>query len=201
MPIGELSPVEIRVTLLDIEPAVWRRLVVPSQFHLGQLHLVVQAAFSWWNYHLHEFLIGGLSYGDPGQIGEPEFDDSPRSFDEREVRLLDFHYEQSTTFLYRYDFGDNWRHEIELKSFVAADPVPKVASCIGGARARPPEDVGGVYGYANFLAIMADPTHPEHRATKQWYGGHFDPEHFDLPRTDRDVRAALRPNRRLRKRQ
>ena len=77
------------------------------------------------------------------------------------------------------------------------DPAPRNASCIEGGRARPPEDVGGVHGYADFLDIIADPG-PEHRETKRWAGGHFDPEWFDREMTDKDVRNALRANRRIR---
>jgi hypothetical protein len=192
------TALQIRVALATIEPAIWRRLVVPRIFHLGQLHHVIQAAFGWWNAHLHEFRIGGLSWGDPEQIGEPEFEGESRGFDEAQVRLLDFHDPESASFLYVYDFGDSWQHTVAFERLLALDPAPRVATCIAGARARPPEDVGGVHGYADFLDIIADPLHPEHRDTKRWAGGHFDPEWFDLALTDKDVRNALRSNRRIR---
>jgi hypothetical protein len=187
--------------LLNIEPEIWRQLVVPWRFHLGQLHHVIQAAFGWWDCHLHEFSIGGLRYGDPEQLGEPEFEDNARSFDETEVRLLDFSRIQDLAFLYLYDFGDHWQHRVIFERFIALDPAPRTASCSAGARARPPEDVGGVDGYARFLGIIADPTDPEHRETLTWCGGRFDPDAFHLERTNRDVKAALRPNRRIRVRQ
>jgi hypothetical protein len=85
----EPNAVQIRITLADIEPETWRRVVVPRTFHLGDLHQVIQA-FGWWDYHLHQFMIGGLRYGDVDQIGTPEFEGEPRGFDETEVRLLDF---------------------------------------------------------------------------------------------------------------
>jgi Plasmid pRiA4b ORF-3-like protein len=192
------TALQIRVALAAFEPAIWRRLIVPRTFHLGQLHHVIQAAFGWWDAHLHEFRIGGLSWGDPEQIGEPEFEGDARSFDEGEVRLLDFHDPESTEFLYIYDFGDNWQHTVTFERLLALEPAPRLATCIGGARARPPEDVGSVHGYADFLEIIADPDHPEHRDTKRWAGGHFDPEWFDLELTDKDVRNALRANRRIR---
>jgi hypothetical protein len=84
------NALRVRVTLSEIEPAVWRELVVPWTWHLGQLHLTIQAAFGWWDCHLHEFNIGGLRYGDPVLLEEGAFEDSPRAFDEREVRLFDF---------------------------------------------------------------------------------------------------------------
>jgi hypothetical protein len=104
-------------------------------------------------------------------------------------------------FLYLYDFGDQWQHRITFEQLVAIDPAPRTATCIAGDRARPPENVGGVAGYARFLEIIADRAHPEHRETLTWCGGRFDPEAFNLDRTNRDVKAALRPNRRIRYRQ
>src|SRR3954454_1358334 len=148
----EPNALQIRVALAEIEPAIWRRLIVPRSFHLGQLHRVIQAAFSWWDSHLHEFRIGGLSYRD-AEVCEPEFEDDARSFDESEVRLLDFSRSEGLSFLYLYDFGDDWEHIVEFERLLALHPAPRAASCIDGARARPPEDVGGVHGYANFLDI------------------------------------------------
>ena len=187
------NAVQIRVSLDAIEPPIWRRLVLPLGWNLGQLHLVIQAAFNWWNYHLHEFRIGGLSYGDPEMLEDGRAADDPRSFDQQEVRLRDFR-EPGVVFTYVYDFGDNWRHTVEIEKFLALDEPSRQAACVAGARARPPEDVGGTSGYEGFLKIMADPQHPEYAATKRWCGGHFDPEWFDLKLADKDVRAALKPN-------
>ena len=189
----EPNAVQIRVELADIQPAVWRRLVLPTNWNLGQLHLSIQAAFNWWNCHLHEFRIGGLRYGDIDILEET----GSRVFDEREVRLCDFE-RTSTSFLYVYDFGDEWRHVVEIEKYLAFDAEPKRASCIAGARARPPEDVGGPPGYQDFLSVMADPNDPEHADTKHWCGGHFDPEWFDLALVDKDVHNALRANARRR---
>ena len=194
----EPNALQIRVTLPEIEPAVWRQLVIPGTWHLGQLHLAIQAAFNWWNCHLHEFNIGGLRYGDPELLEGDDFQDGPRVFDEREVRLLDFGRGGAVSFSYLYDFGDCWRHTVEIEQFLALDAAPKAGTCVAGARACPPEDVGGVGGYERFLAIMADRNDPEHADMKHWCGGHFDPDWFDLTRTDKDVRNALRANVRRR---
>jgi hypothetical protein len=197
MSFHEPNAVQIRVALIGIEPTVWRRLIVPRGFHLGQLHRIIQAAFGWWDCHLHEFQIGGLSYRD-AEVCEPEFVNDARAFDETGVRLLDFTRSEGLSFLYVYDFGDNWKHVIQFERLLALDPAPRSASCIDGARARPPEDVGGVHGYAGFLDIIADPENREHRETKRWAGGNFDPEWFDREMTDKDVHNALRANRRIR---
>lgn len=196
-PFREPNALQIRVTLAEIEPAIWRRLVVPWTWHLGQLHLVIQAAFNWWNYHLHEFHIGGLQYGDP-DTDEWSHETSSRTFDEREVRLLDFEREPGLTFTYLYDFGDSWHHTVQIEKLLALDVAPRSGTCIDGARARPPEDVGGVPGYERFLTTMADPHDPEHANMKRWCGGHFDPEWFDLALVDKDIKNALRPNVRRR---
>ncbi|CAN7624900.1 plasmid pRiA4b ORF-3 family protein [Pararhizobium sp. LjRoot238] len=190
------NAVQLRISLDEIEPEVWRRLVLPSAWDLEQLHLAIQAAFNWWNYHLHEFRIGGLRYGDVALLAEDAIEDDPRVFDFREVRLLDF--EQGAVFNYVYDFGDGWHHSVVIEEFVALDAHPKQGICIEGARARPPEDVGGVPGYERFLKIIADKTDPEHTDTKRWCGGYFDPGWFDLAIVDKDVRNALRPNVRRR---
>lgn len=187
-----VNAVTIRISLDEIEPEVWRRLVLPAQWNLEQLHLAIQAAFNWWNYHLYEFRIGGLRYGDVEVLSEDAFDDDPRVFDFREVRLRDFG--QGSVFNYHYDFGDNWCHTIVIEEFVALGVTPKLGTCVGGARARPPEDVGGVSGYERFLDIMSDKTDDEYADTKRWCGGHFDPEWFDLAVVDKDVRNALKPD-------
>ena len=173
------NAVQVRVAIDRIEPEIWRRLVVPLHFDLRELHLVLQAAFGWTNSHLHEFEIGGLSYGDELADAERGDDDS-RTFDEMEVRLRDFTRKPGTTFQYAYDMGDNWVHTVTLEKLLAVEPGPKVARCLEGARARPPEDVGGPSGYQEFLEAVLDPSHEEHRQMKRWAGGHFDPEWFDV---------------------
>jgi hypothetical protein len=198
MPENGPNALQIKVTLADIDPPVWRRLVVPCDWHLGQLHLAIQAAFNWWNYHLHEFRIGGLRYGDPELLDDGPFEDESRVFDEREVRLRDIAGTAGTSFTYLYDFGDSWLHTVEVETPLTLDAPPRFGTCLAGARARPPEDVGGVIGYEHFLAVMADPDDPEHAETRTWCGGHFDPDWFDLALTDKDLRNALKPNVRRR---
>lgn len=186
------NAVQLRVSIDDIEPDIWRRLILPSSWNLEQLHLAIQAAFNWWNYHLHEFRIGGLRYGDVELLMEDAFEGDPRVFDFRDVRLRDF--EHGARFTYHYDFGDNWRHTVMVEEFLSLEVTPKHGACIAGARARPPEDVGGVSGYQRFLDIMADRTDPEYADTKRWCGGQFDPDWFDIEIVDKDVRNALRSN-------
>ncbi|MBB2694807.1 MULTISPECIES: plasmid pRiA4b ORF-3 family protein [Rhizobium] len=184
------NAVQIKVSIDEIQPQVWRRLVLPIDWNLQHLHLGIQAAFNWWNYHLYEFRIGGLRYGDIEVLTEDATDDDPRVFDQTEVRLLDF--EEGSVFSYNYDFGDGWRHTVAVEEFLTLAPSPKQGSCIAGERARPPEDVGGVSGYERFLEIIADKEDPEYTETIRWCGGYFDPEWLDLAVVDKDLRNALR---------
>lgn len=165
---------QLQITLLDTKPRIWRRVVVDGAATLGQLHEVIQAAFGWWNYHLHEFEIDGKRYGMP----DPDADWGEPARDESEVRL-DRVAENGTTFDYVYDFGDNWHHRIVVEKVLPADSATTVPACTGGRRAGPPEDCGGTWGYRELLEILVDPTHPEHEERLTWLGGSFDPDAFD----------------------
>ncbi len=194
------TAIQIYVVIEGIEPPVWRRLVVPLTFTLAQLHPILQAAFGWTDSHLHQFVIGGLRYGD-AEFAEAERidDDEPRTFDAIEVQLKDFCLcrVDALSFEYVYDFGDNWVHRVMLERQVVVKPAPKKASCIEGGRSCPPEDVGGTHGYGEFLRVLLTPGEDEieeQRHLKRWSGGRFDPEKFDLAKTEKAVRGALRRN-------
>lgn len=166
------SVYQLKVTLLDTKPPIWRRLLVDGANTLDHLHEVIQAAFGWWNYHLHEFEVGRARYGTP----DPDNDWGEPARDERRTRL-DAIASEGTSFRYTYDFGDNWDHRVVIEKVLApADIV--VPACTGGRRACPPEDCGGTWGYRELLAILADPSHPEHDERVEWLGGPFDPRAF-----------------------
>ena len=197
------NAVQLRVTLLDIEPSVWRRLIVPITFNLAQLHNIIQSAFGWKDYHLHHFNVGGLRYGDAELMEEASVDKAePRTFESVDVMLRDFDFgygdDRGPVIEYVYDYGDNWVHAIEFEKRVALKPAPKAASCIEGARACPPEDCGGPHGYAEFLRVLLTPEPDEiqqQREMKVWSGGRFHPGKFDLAKTDKAVRGAHRRRR------
>ena len=167
------SVYQLKVTLQNIKPPVWRRVLVDAASTLDHVHEVIQAAFGWWNYHLHEFEIDGKSYGVP----DPDDDWGTPTIDERRVRL-DKIATVGSSISYTYDFGDGWDHRITVEKILPASDVA-VPACIGGRRACPPEDCGGPWGYENLLAALADRTHPEHRELAEWIGRPFDPEAFD----------------------
>lgn len=197
----EPNAVQIKVTLDDIEPPIWRRLVVPLTTTLSELHHILQAALGWTDSHLHQFEIGGLRYGDVEMLNQDRFEGDAQAFDASEVRLRDFHFHDGDgpSFVYVYDFGDDWRHTVHIEKLLAVKPAPKTATCIDGARCCPPEDVGGPHGYIEFLRVLLSPEPDEleeQKQLKRWSGGKFDPERFAVAMTDKTVRGTLRKRRR-----
>lgn len=196
----EPNAAQIHISLDGIEPLIWRRLVVPLHTTLSELHHILQAAMGWTDSHLHQFEIGGLRYGDLDMLNQDRVEGDAQAFDATEVRLRDFQfrYDDGPAFVYVYDFGDDWRHTVQIEKLLAVKPAPKTATCIEGARCCPPEDVGGPHGYFEFLRVLLSPEPDEREEQghlKRWSGGKFDPERFDLAKTDKAVRTALRSRR------
>lgn len=162
---------QLKITLGDVEPSVWRRVQVPGAYTLDRVHRVIQHAMGWLNAHLHSFEVAGVQYGEPDPDGELALRD------ELETRL-DAVVSLGSRFTYTYDFGDWWEHRIVVEEVFPADPDEHYPRCVGGDRACPPEDIGGAYGYATLLAALADPEHPSHDEFLDWVGGHFDPALF-----------------------
>ena len=176
-PVNSSALLQLSVTLEGIEPPVWRRIVVPGHIHLGQLHDVIQCVMGWTDSHLHEFVVGERRYGRPDWGLD---DDGDRLYQERNAKLGKVVERAGGRLLYSYDFGDDWRHEIVVEDVLADDSAKPRAACLAGERACPPEDVGGVYGYAEFLEVIDDPSHEEHTHFVEWAGGAFDPNALDL---------------------
>ena len=165
---------QLKVTLLEIRPLIWRRLQVPSAINLRRLHDVLQAAMGWTQSHLYRFEVGDQEFGEP----DPDFDLPIRSAKSTPLRKVAP--EPGVTFLYEYDFGDSWLHEIVVEKVLPPEPRVAYPRCLAGKRACPPEDVGGVTGYSEFLKAIRQPNHPDHEAMLEWVGGAFDPTAFDL---------------------
>ncbi len=174
---------QLKITLAEIEPPIWRRVLVPAEIRLDKLHDVLQAAMGWTNSHLHQFTIRDRRFSDPrfDDDGELEFED------ERKVPL-DRLVGAGQTLSYEYDFGDSWEHEVLVEEIREPESRMSYPACIAGARACPPEDAGGTPGYARLLESIADPKDPEHDEFLTWLGGVFDPEGFDLNLTNRALR-------------
>jgi len=164
----------IKVTLKGSKPPIWRRIEVLDRITLAKLHLILQVAMGWTNSHLHHFIMGETYYGEP----DPEF--GADTVNEKKVKLSQLPLKEKSKFHYEYDFGDSWEHELLIEKIQPAPAGQKVAVCLKGSQACPPEDIGGVWGYADFLEAIRDPEHPEHEDMLEWVGNDFDPEAFDL---------------------
>jgi len=156
---------------------------------LGELHDVLQVVMGWEDSHLHQFIIRGAYYG-PQDPDDMDWDMETETEDEEDILISKIaNMGRKVRFTYEYDFGDSWEHEIVVEKTLEPEPKVKYPRCVEGARACPPEDCGGTWGYADFLKAIADPKHPEHRDMKEWIGGKFDPEKFDLNAVNRELRT------------
>lgn len=167
---------QLKVSLRDIEPEIWRCVQVPEDTKLPRLHRILQLLFNWEDYHLHDFIAGRRVYSVP----DPDDDFNERKVsDERLVPLNRIVARVGDTFEYVYDFGDDWHHGILLEAILLPEANAFYPRCVGGARNGPPEDVGGPIGYADYLEALADPEHEEHENMLAWRGA-FDPEAFSV---------------------
>lgn len=161
----------IRITLDDTNPAVWRRVELPLTNNLKTLHLAIQAAMLFENYHLFQFDVGDTRYGIPF---DDEWSDTPTR-DAGNIRLGKLVERGVTDFTYTYDFGDNWRHTVAIEAIMPSDPDKEYPCFVDGDRRAPPEDVGGTSGFEDFVEAMTEADHPEREAALGWYGSLFDP--------------------------
>lgn len=174
---------QLYVELEWVQPKVWRRLLVPITIELPMLHVTLLFGMGWLGGHMHEFVIGRESYGpmdtaDLDHIADEEGETLRQMLGARK------------TFVYVYDYGDDWRHKVKVEKIVELDGPIVSSVCIGGENACPPEDVGGPPGYQDFLAAMADPENPEHLELRNWIGGSFDPTAFDLAEVNERLSAS-----------
>jgi len=149
----------LHVTLLDVDPAIWQRIEAPAAFTLKPLHDALQRAMGWFDGHLHHFEISGILYGEPSP-DDAEFDRDIVS--ERKLKLATLAEEGNRLFEYVYDYGDNWRCAIVIEALQPALPGVVYPRLVEGARHGPPDDIGGTWGYAEFLEAIADPSHERH---------------------------------------
>ena len=179
--LGPIPTYQLKVTIADIRPPIWRRLQVRGDVTLFKLHKILQAAMEWQDYHLHQFIVGEDYYAIPSP------DDAwPREAkNEKRAKLFQVAPAEKARFTYEYDFGDSWRHKILVEKILHPELELEHPVCLAGKRSRPPEDCGGVGGYEEFLEIISDPKHPEHEDTLVWAGEEIDPERFDKEEINR----------------
>ncbi|NHZ72746.1 MAG: hypothetical protein GWP17_06655 [Aquificales bacterium] len=178
---------QLKVTLKEIQPLIWRRFQVRSDITFRELHKTLQVVMSWWNYHLHLFQVGSLTITHEETLAEWDEAGIP----DDAARLDVYVQQEGMTFVYEYDFGDSWQHELVLEKITLADETAVYPRCLAGERACPPEDCGGVWGYETFLEAVQDPKNPEHNSYLEWAGGTFDPETFDLDKVTQQFREGV----------
>lgn len=173
----------LTVTLRDVQPAVWRQVVVTSETPLPKLAQMLERVMGWESYHLHMFDVGGLLFGPQ----DDEFD-SDHVIDERKITVKQVLPDVGARLRFDYDFGDGWEHDVVVDAIESPQDGKRYPICLGGERACPPEDCGGVPGYEQVLAALADPSSDEHEHYAEW-AGDFDPGRFDLVAANRRLRG------------
>jgi len=171
---------QVQIILKGSKPKIWRRLLIPSDLLLSDFHKIIQTAMGWTDSHLHQFIKNRKFYS----VKHPDDDfwDDMGNIDykKEKIRVSDLLKTEKEKITYEYDFGDGWVHDIILEMVFPADPEIKVPVCLAGARNCPPEDCGGVWGYAELLKIVKQPDHAEYKNFLDWLGEGFDPEYFDI---------------------
>jgi hypothetical protein len=174
---------QLKVTLLGTMPPIWRRLLVPADLTLAQLHDVLQAAMGWEDGHMHEFSVGQR------RIGRPDPEDRlmgmPSAENERTVRLSGILGRVGSKAIYTYDFGDSWEHSIVLEKRLPIDLNTPYPVCTDGQLACPPEDCGGIPGFYDLIEVLSDPNHERREEIMEWIGDEFDPQAFSVDKVNR----------------
>lgn len=172
---------QFKILLKDTKPPIWRRIQVPETYDFWDLHVAIQDAMGWLDYHLHEFVLPDPTFGKEVMIGIP--DDETESGQETlpgwEVKIADYFSEENSSCRYTYDFGDDWEHALEFEKLLPRKKGVEYPICVAGKRRCPPEDVGGTFGYEEFLKVIGNSEHEEYEEWMTWSGGDFDPDLFD----------------------
>jgi hypothetical protein len=171
-----------RVSLREVEPLVWRRLVVRSEMPLRKLDQALERVMGWEGYHLHTFDVGGILFGEPDE-------DADHVINEKAATVKHVLPRVGASLRWDYDFGDGWEHDVVVEAIESPVEGKRYPVCLDGAQACPPEDCGGVPNYEHLLAGLADPKDPEHREPVEWAPDGFDPEVFDLVAANRRLRG------------
>jgi hypothetical protein len=183
---------QVKIVLLDVDPPIWRRVLVPASLTLRRLHETVQAAMGWLDQHLYEFQIGDRRYG----TLDPEYNPMGSTVaNDRAVKLSTLVEKGIDRLYYTYDFGDDWRHEIIIEDIRAGESDVDYPVLVEGAGHCPPEDCGGAPGFQAFLEAITNPAHPDHEDALDWYGDSYDPEDIEREVLDAQLSRIARSRR------
>jgi hypothetical protein len=176
---------QFRITLLGIEPSIWRLIEVPSNYSFWDLHVAIQNSMGWLDYHLHSFSLLPPRKRKPVLIGIPDEQYENTTLPGWEVPVTQYFKEPGNEAIYDYDFGDGWHHKIVLEGIYLQKDGIKYPNCLEGKRACPPEDCGGIDGYYNLIEVLSNTGHEEYENRVSWLSNHaknyhpYDPEHFE----------------------
>lgn len=184
---------QLKITLQWTKPPIWRRVLVHKKTSFSDLHSIIQIAMGWHRSHLFQFIVHDEHIGEPhpgmallGYHSSDQLDNASTETLEGNIR------EEKEVFIYDYDFGDNWRHEIVVEQSLPPDSKTKYPVCIGGELNCPPEDCGGIPGFYDMLEILADKSHPERKELLEWLENPYDPQHFDIAKVNKQLRKFAR---------
>ncbi|MGM0365022.1 MAG: plasmid pRiA4b ORF-3 family protein [Actinomycetota bacterium] len=191
---------KIKISIKGIEPEIWRRLKIPGGITFQQFHQIIQASFGWLEYHLFKFDFPNIVITEPFDDYSPAelFGDDIVELDPEDTTIDKF-LDEHDEFEYEYDFGDTWKHKIIVERKLKDTKRNSMPECMGGARERPPEDVGGISGYTDFVRIISDKSNPERQNMLDWAekdtrGRIYDPEYFNKNEVNRRLYYALENN-------
>ena len=168
---------QIHLSLKYFEPKIWRRILVPADLSLAKFHKVIQITMGWSDSHLHQFFKSGIIYTPKPQ--NAFLGTGPKMVDYKKMKIYDLLNRENDKMFYLYDLGDDWKHDIILEKILPVDEQMEYPVCVDGENSCPPEDVGGIGGYAYMLEVLNNPNHEDFEQYDEWYGADFDPGHFD----------------------
>ena len=173
---GPSAPIyQLKVSLQGAKPPIWRRILVPGDTSLEQVHKIIQLCMGWTDSHLHQFLIDRTCYCMPD---EDDAWRTSRPKDEAKYTLNDLEEKILPGFVYIYDYGDDWLHQIAVEKVLEPHEGKPYPILVTGKRACPPEDIGGIPGFQNLLEVLANPDDEEYDEFVEWLDEEYDPARF-----------------------
>jgi hypothetical protein len=184
---------QIQIALAKYKPKIWRRILIQPELLLPDFHLTIQIVMGWENSHLNQFIKNNTFYT---ERLEDDWDwGAMKNVDYKDLKISDLLKKEKDKIDYEYDFGDSWHHDIILEKILPGDEKLKYPICIDGKLACPPEDCGGIWGYANLLEILKHPDHEEYEEYFEWLGGEFDPNKFEKDEINKTLKKFIKYKR------
>ncbi|MCF6366013.1 MAG: plasmid pRiA4b ORF-3 family protein [Bacteroidales bacterium] len=177
---------QIKISLRGSKPVIWRRILIPSDLLLSDLHIIIQITMGWTNSHLHQFIKDRTFYAEKT---DDDLWDEMDNVDYALIKISDLLKKEKDKIIYEYDFGDSWEHDIILEKTENSVSEKNIPICLAGRNNCPPEDCGGIWGYSNMLEILKDPDHEEYEEYIEWLGEEFDPKYFNKKEINEMLKA------------